>query len=102
MEEAIAHQIESANLPVIYEETTLDYIWPARPSKYTPDFQVGDIGRLNKARNTLCFAPFALLSIKATVQYRNTAISVKPIVCRNLIEASLKTVIKPGNFVPLT
>ena len=43
LEEAIAHQIESANLPVIYEETTLDYIWPARPSKYTPDFQVGDI-----------------------------------------------------------
>ena len=42
LEEAIAHQIESANLP-IYEETTLDYIWPARPSKYTPDFQVGDI-----------------------------------------------------------
>jgi len=43
LEEAIAAQIESANLPVIYEETTLDYIWPARPSKYTPDFQVGDI-----------------------------------------------------------
>ena len=38
LEEAIAHQIESANLPVIYEETTLDYIWPARPSRYTPDF----------------------------------------------------------------
>ena len=43
LEEAIAHQIESANLPVIYEETTLDYIWPARPSRYTPDFQMGDI-----------------------------------------------------------
>ena len=43
LEEAIAHQIASANLPVIYEETTLDYIWLARPSRYTPDFQIHDI-----------------------------------------------------------
>ena len=43
LEEAIAHQIASAHLPVIYEETTLDYIWPARPSRYTPDFQIHDI-----------------------------------------------------------
>ena len=40
LEEAIAHQIAAANLPVIYEETTLDYVWPERPSKYTVDFDI--------------------------------------------------------------
>ena len=43
LEEAVAHQIASRNFPVIYEETTVDYVWPARPSKYTPDFQIGSI-----------------------------------------------------------
>jgi hypothetical protein len=39
----LAKQIEAAGLPVIYEETTLNYVWPQRQSRYTPDFQVGDI-----------------------------------------------------------
>lgn len=40
LEEALAIQISAADLPVIYEETTVNYIWPERPSRYTPDFEI--------------------------------------------------------------
>lgn len=43
LEEALAHQIASANLPVKYEETTVKYTWPARDSRYTADFQIHNI-----------------------------------------------------------
>lgn len=38
LEEQIARQIAEAGLPVAYETEKLDYIWPERPAKYTPDF----------------------------------------------------------------
>lgn len=38
LEEAVASQITGENLPVCYEEHTLSYLKPSRPSKYTPDF----------------------------------------------------------------
>jgi predicted nuclease of restriction endonuclease-like RecB superfamily len=40
LEDKIAQQIHEAGLPVIYEQERVDYIVPARPSKYTPDFKL--------------------------------------------------------------
>ena len=37
-EEKLAQQIEDSELEVQYETVTLDYTWPARDSRYTPDF----------------------------------------------------------------
>jgi hypothetical protein len=37
-EEKMAKQIEDAALEVQYETVTLGYVWPARTSRYTPDF----------------------------------------------------------------
>lgn len=37
-EEKLAQQIEDAELEVQYETITLGYTWPARESRYTPDF----------------------------------------------------------------
>ena len=37
-EEKLAQQIEDAELEVQYETITLGYTWPARDSRYTPDF----------------------------------------------------------------
>ena len=37
-EEKLAQQITDAELEVQYETVTLDYTWPARDSRYTPDF----------------------------------------------------------------
>lgn len=38
LEEKIAEQIAGEKLPVVYEQHSLTYLKPARPSKYTPDF----------------------------------------------------------------
>lgn len=40
LEDTIAKQIEKAELPLIYEQERVDYIVPARPAKYTPDFKL--------------------------------------------------------------
>lgn len=40
LEDTIAKQIEEAELPLIYEQERVDYIVPARPAKYTPDFKL--------------------------------------------------------------
>ena len=40
LEETLAAQIEAADLAVKYEETTLSYVWPERPSRYTVDFEL--------------------------------------------------------------
>jgi len=40
LEDKIAKQIEEAGLPVIYEQERVEYIVPARPAKYTPDFKL--------------------------------------------------------------
>ena len=40
LEETLAAQIEAADLTVKYEETTLSYVWPERPSRYTVDFEL--------------------------------------------------------------
>jgi hypothetical protein len=40
LEDTIAKQIETANIPLIYEQERVAYIVPARPAKYTPDFKL--------------------------------------------------------------
>lgn len=40
LEDEIAEQLEREGLPVNYEKTTLNYLVPARDSKYTPDFEL--------------------------------------------------------------
>lgn len=40
LEIKVAKQLELANVPVIYEQEKLNYEWPPRSSKYTPDFKI--------------------------------------------------------------
>jgi len=40
LEETISRQIADAGLPVSYEEDKIEYVWPERTSKYTPDFKL--------------------------------------------------------------
>ena len=40
LEIKVAQQLELANVPVIYEQEKLNYEWPPRSSKYTPDFKI--------------------------------------------------------------
>lgn len=40
LEEQLAAQIEAAQLPVNFETLTLRFVWPARNSRYTPDFVI--------------------------------------------------------------
>jgi len=40
LEIKVAQQLESLNVPVIYEQEKLNYEWPPRSSKYTPDFKI--------------------------------------------------------------
>ena len=38
LEETLSRQIADAGLPVRYETQKIEYVWPERTSKYTPDF----------------------------------------------------------------
>lgn len=40
LEQQISGELEAAGLPVNYETQKIDFIWPQRPAKYTPDFWV--------------------------------------------------------------
>lgn len=40
LEEKLSRQIEEAGLPVSYEQDKIEYIWPERTAKYTPDFKL--------------------------------------------------------------
>jgi hypothetical protein len=40
LEETVAKQIEEAGHPVVFEADKFSYTWPARNSKYTPDFRI--------------------------------------------------------------
>lgn len=40
LEIKVSKQLELANVPVIYEQDKLNYEWPPRSSKYTPDFKI--------------------------------------------------------------
>ena len=40
LEDKISQQIQDAGLKVLYETDKVQYIWPQRNSKYTPDFKL--------------------------------------------------------------
>lgn len=40
LEEKLSRQIESAGLTVQYEQDKIEYVWPERTAKYTPDFKL--------------------------------------------------------------
>ena len=40
LEDRTAKQLEDAGVEVIYEKSKIDFVWPERHSKYTPDFQI--------------------------------------------------------------
>ena len=40
LEETVSRQIADAGLPVSYETDKIEYVWPERTSKYTPDFKL--------------------------------------------------------------
>lgn len=40
LEDKVAQQIESKDLPVIYEQEKLHFVHPARAATYTPDFKI--------------------------------------------------------------
>lgn len=40
LEEQIAEQLDNAGVAYEYEKLTIDYVVPARPAKYTPDFVI--------------------------------------------------------------
>lgn len=42
LEEQVAKYLETAGVPVVFEEHKIDYVIPARPAKYTPDFRLPD------------------------------------------------------------
>lgn len=42
LEEQVALYLEAAGVPVVFEEDKIDYVIPARPAKYTPDFRLPD------------------------------------------------------------
>ena len=44
LEETVSRQIADAGLPVSYEEDKIEYVWPERTSKYTPDFKLPKVG----------------------------------------------------------
>ena len=44
LEDKVSRQIENAGLAVEYETDKLEYEWPKRKSKYTPDFKLPKIG----------------------------------------------------------
>lgn len=47
LEEAVSRQIADAGLPVSYETDKIEYVWPERTSKYTPDFKLPKQGGLH-------------------------------------------------------
>jgi predicted nuclease of restriction endonuclease-like RecB superfamily len=40
LEDKLSRQIEDAGLTVEYETDKIDYVWPERAAKYTPDFKL--------------------------------------------------------------
>jgi len=44
LEETLSRQIADAGLPVRYETQKIEYVWPERTSKYTPDFKLPKLG----------------------------------------------------------
>ena len=40
LEETVSRQIADAGLTVSYETDKIEYVWPERTSKYTPDFKL--------------------------------------------------------------
>lgn len=40
LEELVSQQLASLGVPVLYEESKLQYVTPAKPHKYTPDFEL--------------------------------------------------------------
>jgi hypothetical protein len=40
LEDKVGQQITTAGLPLLYETDRVEYTWPARQSKYTPDFKL--------------------------------------------------------------
>lgn len=40
LEDVVAQQLESLGVPVEYEQEKIEYVKPAKPSKYTPDFRL--------------------------------------------------------------
>ena len=44
LEETVSRQIADAGLPVSYETDRIEYVWPERTSKYTPDFKLPKVG----------------------------------------------------------
>ena len=40
LEETVSRQIADAGLPVSYETDKIEYVWPERTAKYTPDFKL--------------------------------------------------------------
>ena len=40
LEHTISQQLEKAGVPVIYEQEKLAFLWPSRPSTYTPDWKL--------------------------------------------------------------
>ena len=63
---------------------------------------MSNIRRLNKARNPLCLAPLALLTIKPSIQDRNTAIGISAIRRSDLTETPLETMVQPRDLMPGT
>lgn len=42
LEEQVAKKLEAAGVPVVFEEHKIEFVWPARNAKYTPDFRLPD------------------------------------------------------------
>jgi hypothetical protein len=40
LEETVANQIEAAGKEVLFETDKIQYVWPSRNAKYTPDFKL--------------------------------------------------------------
>jgi len=40
LEDLVSQQLASLGVPVLYEQAKLEYITPAKPHKYTPDFEL--------------------------------------------------------------